>query len=336
VKKNIMLHIGFIAIVFCCMIVLGATRLNKMNEKQSRKFYSEDAKSFDIYNCEEENYWDDNLKNHVDYILYNTLDDPDEDIRGVYYSGKVELVPMTEGRFFKENEYESEPCAVLGKNKVKYAVEENGQRYYRYGDINYKVIGVMGEKIPTRIDDLVFIDFKTSLEETSVNSYYVIDGKSQKYLEQILDRLSATMAYPGEISYSVPLEGNGVSWLFEKQRVTKTMYGIMLAIFLIATIMMTNLWFDKKRKTIGIFQMIGLSKRNIIFELIKDYFKIVGTAFVVGECLSVIFVSLMDTWGMTGTDFLFTALISIGFGTVSLLQSVIKVMRMQISTVMRG
>lgn len=103
----------------------------------------------------------------------------DGDTRYVFYSGEPTLPPVVSGRFFTPSEcLSSEKLAVIGSNYMDETYEVGKDRYIRYNDVEYKVIGVAGLSYPTTLDSLRFFNIG-SAPFTELNGIrFFVDGKT--------------------------------------------------------------------------------------------------------------------------------------------------------------
>ncbi len=337
-KNNIMLYLSFLSIVFAAIIVSAVVRYNEITQKRSSKFLSENAKSLFVEDCEDVDFWVKRLKNekYDNFVLYNVIEDPDYDVRGVFYKGEMEGFPMIKGEFLKENEYGNKPCMVVGKNHQDEIYIENGESFFDYQNVAYKVVGIVGEKIESRINDVLFIDFSSSIQISGVNSYYLLDSTKKANVKGIVESLYQSAQYPERVSYTEQMENGFFGKLLEKGKITGTMYGAMLVIFLISTVLTTNLWLENRKKKIGVFALNGYSKAQIVWEIIIEYFKLALVAYAGGViCATVLSLAIWD-FDVNIQDYIGAFLVSVGFGVIALLYPIYLILRMQVANIIRG
>lgn len=104
----------------------------------------------------------------------------DGDIRYVYINGDPTRPPVVSGRFFTPSEcLSSEKLAVIGSNHIDETYEVGKDRYIRYNDVEYRVIGVAGLSYPTTLDSLMFLNLR-SAPFTELNDIrFFVDGKAK-------------------------------------------------------------------------------------------------------------------------------------------------------------
>ncbi|WP_125981607.1 ABC transporter permease [Loigolactobacillus iwatensis] len=99
----------------------------------------------------------------------------------LYGAGNFKTLPLISGRFFNDSDFKSQiPVAVVGKKVAKKLYSPTEQSYLKYGNRYISVIGVVGNRSSSHLDNRIFISTSTkqSLTPTKVNKFrIVIDGK---------------------------------------------------------------------------------------------------------------------------------------------------------------
>lgn len=111
--------------------------------------------------------------------------------RGVFYKGNVTLPPISEGRFFSQEECLSrEPLAVIGDSYRDAVYLDAGMKYIDYQGQAYRVIGFTGVNHPSTLDSLIFVNLGSiSPEEQLIGRYYI---DSEKNIDAVYERMSET------------------------------------------------------------------------------------------------------------------------------------------------
>lgn len=281
--------INFLAVI--SVIVLSITVLaftvtsmykSKINEFSdvSNSFYNDGSVYF-YQNSPEIDYYELNNKLIDGMLLYNQLSEQD-DIRGVIFKGKIKIPKLEQGRFFDEKDFASDSTqlAVVGKNIP--LVELNGQKYYNYYGADYKVIGVIGYDMETKLDEAVFLSMNQSLLRTNVQ--YIVHSKN-------LDN-SYNFAYDKELfgeAITYERKNTGILNVIDAGKNTDiTMYLVVFVLFL-NTFILIYFYIDKFYDEVLIMKINGLKNKQIFGYLVKKMSVISVFAVFIGIFLSMIF-----------------------------------------------
>ncbi len=337
-KGSLLLLLSFAAISACCITITGTIKAGRENELQSRRFYTEKARKFQIENCEVKDLWEEFLNeaegNH--FALYTTIWDEMMDVRGYYGRGKTEEPPILRGRFFdSRDQFGGTHLVVLGKAYEGQIKKEGNEEFWEYRGISYKVIGIMGTREDSRINRSVYLDFASGIDINSVNTRYIIDGRQIKGLNQILQDLEQYMVGKGNINITVSDMKVGIDRLFSEQRITNFLYGLILISFLLSSVIVTALWLSYRGNEISIKRMMGLWKREIVFDICREYGKIA----LAGYVCSLPFILWMQVKNqalrITYGDMLLSFCLTVVFGFLALCAPLYQEMKTVISERMR-
>ena len=111
-------------------------------------------------------------------------------IRGVYFSGEVNLPPITEGRFLEAEEcLRRDKLAVIGRNYCDSVYVKDGVSYIEIMGKEYVVIGITAMAGESALDDMLFVNIGSlSREEQIQNMFYIdmCDDTDKAYAEMDL------------------------------------------------------------------------------------------------------------------------------------------------------
>ncbi|MCR5792832.1 MAG: ABC transporter permease [Lachnospiraceae bacterium] len=336
-KGGIVLFLSFIAISICAICVSGAMRLNRKIERESRNFYSEHARNTTLYEFQENDFLQElySEKAGEDYIIYKNIDDPELDIRGVLYSGKVTLPNMLSGEFLEEGYLKgNDGTAVVGRSFENLIKKENGESYFYYNDLKLKVLGIMGEKNTSRMNEMIFVDMASAIKNSGVNGEYVIDGKDPDKLDRLAENIEYMSSEKGKVSIAGEYIESGVAWFFAKERITGTMYTLILCSFLITTVMVSFLWMSQKKRKVAVMRLQGYSNGEIICEIAKEYYGFAVVGFGIGLVIAIALVWRLGAWNTSLEDVFTAFVVTLGFGVCGLVLPAIKVLRLQVSEIL--
>lgn len=308
-KGTLMLFISFAAITFCCVIMIGALRTNAENDYFIRRLYSDNTRRFQIIDSGDNIFWQSFLTQNTEtnFILYCLIKDGETDTRSVYYKGNPDLPPMQSGRFFSEEDCLSENrTVVLGKNHKGNTQTVNGVLYFLYNGRGYEVIGIMGTERPSRINDIVLLNFSSGIDIETTSAAYAVDGPEPAVLERFVQKVSSSFKYPAYVSVSGAYHPTGIGLFFGRQMST-TFYILILVSFLLSTVIVAFQWIGYRRRAMSIKRMLGYTNMQIAKDTVKSYVKIALYGFATGFLFVLLF-SWNSPMQVLWLDFL------IGFG----------------------
>lgn len=229
-------------------------------EKISNLFYDKNALFFSASNKEL------NFHNIYDVlpdnsVLYSQLP-ANEDIRGVLYKGHYDAPEIKEGRFFNQNDFKDNArLAVIG-NDVS-TLKENGIEYYLYNTEKYKVIGVIGYSMPTKLDRTVMLTLNNEL--LSKDARYIVSGTDTQTNLNFLgneDLFGQVLLYDNIKPNLLHIVDTG-----NKHYITSTLF-ILVIIF--NSFLITSFWIEKKRDEFVIKKMNGFNNYQLMIEVVKQ------------------------------------------------------------------
>ena len=309
-KGTLMLLVSFAAITFCSVIMIGALRTNEENDYLSKRLYSDNTRRFQIIDSEDNTFWQAFLAQNTEtnFILYCLIRDGETDTRSVYYKGNVDLPPILDGRFFSEEDCLSERrTVVIGKDHEDKAELVNGVLYYSYNGQDHEVIGIMGTERPSRINNIVLLNFSSGIEIETTSARYAVDGSDSNALERFVGKIESSFKYPAYVSVSGIYQPTGMG-LFMGKQMSTTFYVLILASFLLSTIIVAFLWIGYKRRTVFIKRMLGYTNAQIAKDTVTSYAKTALFGFVIGILGVFLFAARGQTLHLFWQDFF------IGFG----------------------
>lgn len=135
----------------------------------------------------------------------------------VYGAGDFKTLPLVSGRFFSDSDFDSPvPVAIVGQNVAKKLYTPTSQSYLKYGKRYLSVIGVVGAKKASQLDNMVFISTspQQSLLSKPLNQLQIhLDGKPKLKHLATFKRIFATRQANFLFPQSTPFVG--LAWLQE-------------------------------------------------------------------------------------------------------------------------
>lgn len=325
-KGYFLVFMSYTTISICLIMLISLVRANRINDMTKKGLYTDNYNSFYICNAKNQEQWNDIIPDlsakYDDFALYTDVPDPSITVRGIYVKGKVSTPPIVYGKYFDEStSWTDIPRVVLGKEYEKYVIEKDGRKYYDYFGINCEVIGIMGTEIDSRINYMIMMDMKTAIKFSDINTSYVYDSANPDTVYNVGKYISEVFPYPAEVDIILE-EANKkfflIDYLFSGEVIMNTMYVMMLASFMVSTLLVTIIWFRRRYSLICVWNMCGYKNLYKIVELAKRYYLIAGGGFLSGFIISGVCGMYIRSINIAAADIIYAFGGTIGIGTVIL------------------
>lgn len=324
-KGNLLLFFSFTVVSLCILLIVSATRAEHAAALLKNSLYSGHPKNFSIIESEEEDQWEDVLPGieaeYKDFAIYVPVRGSDIAIRGIYVNGNMEQPPMISGEYFdRSTSWTGQETAVLGKNYEKDVSVRDGKKYYRYNDVDYEVIGIMGTEEESRINQMVLVDFKSAVRIAGINTQYVLDTKKESRIYEIGQKIYDLFSYPANVLIGLQKESEitGIVSYLSGDMIMDTMYVMILISFSLSTILITFIWFRFRRQLFYAWRLSGYGKRPVCLEISKRFYGIAGAGFVMGIILMYIIAHIVPDVNMVFMDACKAFGMTLGLGTIIL------------------
>lgn len=256
-KKNITFISLILILNILLMLIFKYKHSQTYIQELSNQFYSTNSIKFFDSNI---NKHIDILKNETNYRVFVELDDT---FRFFKYNDKNWSPPMLNGNFFPLNT--TEKTAVVGKNLVEKIQNLNGSDVIKFYDDYYKVIGIMGESFPTRIDSLVLLtsDSPPQLNNTKI----VIDSDNKALIKKLSNKLTS--------DYNVTLlekEDLGLNKLVKSDFFSKLFVFITTLIVIFSIFVYLRYWFEKEIAFLRVLNLLGFRRKKITYIFFQNIF----------------------------------------------------------------
>lgn len=291
---NICLTIMYAILSFCLLTTLIYNMQVATLEKISNSFYERNSLYFTISNTIVD-YQMLYSKLPIDSVLYSQIPS-NSDIRGVIFKGNFDHPNIKRGRFLDSEDFASanSKVAVVGdKVPVSY---HDGKSYFDFYGNHYKVVGIMGYSMPTKLDKTVMLSLNSDL--LKLQSQYVIGGENLQtnynFLgnESLFGLVSVFDKKPANILHIVNIGMN--------QIITPVFF--ILIMFFNAFIL-TFFWMERKNDEIIIKKINGFRNDIIFRNLNKEFCIIITVGLFIGTLLSILFSS--SRYSMNIRSFIF-------------------------------
>ncbi|MGO1469836.1 MAG: ABC transporter permease [Tissierella sp.] len=326
-----------ISMLICFTIIVMYSELdeNLMINRISRGYYGDDAIQFKFK--DNEKVLDKTIEllkssNQTDLSLI--YDDYESGLRQIYIKGKYDSPPMLKGRFLKESDFfKKQNLAVIGKNSLKDIYDKNGKEYVHIDDKEFEIIGVMGYKTDTILDNMKVINMD-SLSKNYENRIHILDNysknmgfRSQKNIKQI-EKLFEDNNSAIEILDINPI---GADRLLKTNINISIVFTLLLICFLLCNYTISIAWIEHHIKGIGIMKLVGWTDRNI-----KHYFY---TRFIlysiIGMFLGLVLSLILSIEIKDNLTILYTLLFNLTLSFLSIVVRLNKVSSLSIAEVIK-
>jgi putative ABC transport system permease protein len=196
--------------------------------------------------------------------------------KAIYFKKNPMVIPsMISGDYFTETNFtSSEPAAIVGKDVLKTAKKINGNKYFAYENVQYKIIGVMGYENRSSLCDLEFIiNLNAYIQNTPSSlstSNYLIDSNvnAKETFNTFITNLKNINP---DINYkNISNKGSKtlIDTFISQGLNTLIIFSVMLFLIFINVFNITLQWIERKKKTIGIKKALGGTNFRISLESI--------------------------------------------------------------------
>lgn len=324
-KGNIFLFISFAAVSLCVLVVVSATRTERINSLSRNGLYTGHQKSFIVSNSDNEDEWADVIPKLAakqnDFSIHLPIKDPAIIMRGIYINGDVCIPPMLSGKYFDSSTSWTDSCKmVIGKEYEKDIYKRDGLRYYKYNDEEYEVIGIMGTQEDSRINHMILMDFKSAVRLVGINAEYLYDTKKDKDMYDVGWDVRSSFSSPAEVLIALyeSTDESFITRALSSEQIVNTMYMVILVSFSLSTVLVTVIWLRFRRQLFFAWTLCGYKVRHEIIEMAKRYYRIAGIGFVTGVCLMYLISHVITDIRFMFMDAVTSFVITLLFGTVVL------------------
>ena len=203
-------------------------------------------------------------------------------IEGEYYSKDiVRRYPLLKGRYYTRSELNNGDNVVLiGKELEKYSEEKGKEKIIMIQNIEYKVIGIIGEREKKSILDYKVVMPITSIPEVhkdrikyskeldfTIHSNYGDTYKDYKIIRQNINMFDATSSIEENI---IENDVDIVTSILSRPSMQVSLSVLVYIFSIINCINLTSYWINKRRYEIGVRKAFGQTNFDIIYLLFKE------------------------------------------------------------------
>lgn len=323
-RGNVLLFFSFTAISLCLLLIVSAVRAERVNRLNKYTMYSGHQRGFSISGGDGAEQWDPVISELVSkeehFTLYAPIEDPGMIVRGICTRGDAREAPMVWGKYFDfSTSWTDTPRAVLGSCYAEDMVERDGKKYYRFHEVDFEVIGIIGTGDKSRLDQMLLIDFKSAIGITGVETNYVLDGEKGDLL-RISQQIYDNMPFPSSVLIALE-ETEPVSFverLLAPDVILDTMYIMILVSFSLSTVLVTLIWLRFRRQLFFAWKLCGYERRSERMEIFRRFYVVAGAGFGMGLALMCVIVWAVLEIHLALYDMFSALAITVGLGTLIL------------------
>ncbi len=199
----------------------------------------------------------------------------DRDISSIYFEGDYVNIPMVEGRFFIEEDFqEGNYAAVIGKNHQNEVYEDGGTSWIDISGKKFKVLGVMGLKSDSVMDRQVIVNGLVSddIYRQPIYQLDFLEGDGVKLEEMCLDAIEEAFSRKAEIIFK---ESGVLESRLPEALWSRWFIGILVGDILCALLLSIE-WAKEKRIEIAVRRLVGGLPIRIALEMSREYLLMAG------------------------------------------------------------
>ncbi|MEE5987169.1 hypothetical protein L1O48_00385 [Ligilactobacillus equi] len=204
-----------------------------------------------------------------------------------YGKGNFATPPMVSGNFFSQASFVSDvPTAVVGKNLEKQLYKPQAQAYIKIKGNYIPVIGIMGSKYHSELDQQIFIAVAPeNLVQKKANAYHVlIDGKNR------LEKADIKRAFHPRsfrhVSYGTFIIAKR-TWIKEHSTQVLILVGVVVGYLILLLI-----WFFTSRKNFQQLRFLNDDRQRFVFQEWEFYTLFIGLGLVLGTIVGMMIYSM--------------------------------------------
>jgi len=233
-----------------------------------------------------------------------TTDYEKNSIRAVYSKEDNYIPPVYEGRYFTQEEFDSDAAVcvvgklVEGNGSVK--VGEDGKKYFTYYGVDYEIIGYIGASKATDLDNMVMLNMNCFNKDMHWFTGYYVDAKDQKSIETLKDNFVKQFEEELAAEYCrVSVQNREHTSVLDMGEAT-TLFLIALGMICINVLLSITQFINKRAYAAAVKKLCGFSFVGVVTELMVNVFLSSSVGFLIGVAVNKPFMGMVLS--MMGSD----------------------------------
>jgi hypothetical protein len=290
-RGTMLLFISMMMVIFSSTLFILNTRMRDELIRSKHGYYSEHAVKMICEGPSEEDLFIALSQESLhDMILYKPSLEINYDTRGVFFTGRIDKLPIKSGRFFDESDFlERKRIALVGNKSLKDVMIKDNKQFISILGEEFEIVGILGSSQPTRLDAMRLIPLDTAVILTGVDGTYSLDSKYEKDIENNIVLFTDILKreYVSAMSYSSEPVGFGIDL---PDTITQ-IYAVTLFSFIITVIYATVNWINHRRQMIRLERIMGYNTLDILSSVFMRYIIVL----VAANILSIAMVSAVNS-----------------------------------------
>ena len=256
----------------------------------SQGFYSKNAKHITLKSNQ-------NIFSEIkDGTLYIESTNINFDVRYIYTNGTTYTPLIIEGRYFEDVDFtNNDHIAVIGKNLKSFCLHKNGNEYYiEHDGIEYKVVGIIGNDIASKIDNTCFLSMCKDISFSE--EVLIVDSNNKKSVENIIGKITKKVGEQNIQLLNVPIKGVS-NWLNTEIN-SMIFYMTILVLFALNSIVLTSYWVQNRMQHIAVMRLCGFGDFRVISFISIRYFKCLLGGFFSGFIITVPYLLFAENFSL--------------------------------------
>lgn len=329
----------YAVICFSSIFLATATENNILLARISRGNYSQHAVHF--YMDEESWSYEKMIKQLQksemrDFSLI--YDDYEKNLRQIYLQGKVDPPPMVSGRYFTTDDFcNHKALAVIGLNRKNDVIKKNGKLWIEVEDKWFEVIGIMGYRVETLLDDTIIVNADALLRKGS-NNIFILDaysgigkGSSENMFNKLNELACKTVNAGNPPLKRLDADPIGTDRLFYNLINDAILFMLLIFCYVMCSISISYEWISKQRRRIAVMRLIGWTDWKLRRVIYSSYFKLALLGVGFGILLAMLFNIKVDNEGWLAA----IAIVNIIIGWLITVPAVKQMLAITVTEVMR-
>ena len=215
-----------------------------------------------------------------------TTDYEKDSIRAVYSKGDNYIPPVYEGRYFTQEEFDSDAAVcVVGKLVVEHGSlkdGEDGKKYFTHYGVDYEVIGYIGTSKTTDLDNMVMLNMNCFNKDMHWFTGYYVDAKDQESINQLKDNFVKQFEEEVAAEYCRVSVYNREHTSVLDMGEAKYLFLIALGMICINVLLSITQFINKRAYSAAVKKLCGFSFVGVVTELMVNVFFSSTIGFAIG------------------------------------------------------
>lgn len=288
-KKNFFTILYTALISFFCVFIFSKINQRDLVLQLDNHNLTAETYQIDLKQNEKLSKFTDELNDNskINNVQVHFQSKKDKNVTYFYGKGNFPVPPMISGSFFSKNDFDSVVnVAVVGKNVGKKLYKPKDQAYLHFKDYYIPVLGVMGDKVSSKLDDQIFIaGGREAMDNLMSNDFIIkIDGRknfSDKMLKQTFNAANVK-----KVAQQNTIAQSG-SWI--SNHLMQVLGLILVVLAMVAGII---LWIAAGGKDFQAELFAKRDKQRIIFDEWRSFTIYTGIGMIVGTLIGTVIFTL--------------------------------------------